>query len=95
MGWHHTGDNGIIDEEGNLRFVDQLKDSLRRRGENISSIELESALLQIHGIRQAAATAIPSSLGEDDIKVTLVHDGPPPEPADAHPSLQRREQSMA
>ena len=79
-GWHHTGDNGTVDSEGNLRFVDRLKDSLRRRGENVSSIELESALLQIDGMRQAAATGVPSPLGEDDIKVTLVYDGPPPEP---------------
>jgi crotonobetaine/carnitine-CoA ligase len=70
--WHHTGDNGRFDQDGFLYFVDRKKDSLRRRGENVSSMELERAILQHPSINQAAAHAVPSELGEDDIKACLV-----------------------
>ncbi|UIX29391.1 AMP-binding protein [Streptomyces sp. GQFP] len=70
--WHHTGDQGRIDEEGYFWFVDRKKDSLRRRGENISSIELEQALLKHPAIANVAVHAVPSELGEDDIKVCIL-----------------------
>jgi crotonobetaine/carnitine-CoA ligase len=73
--WHHTGDNGRFDEEGNLYFVDRKKDSLRRRGENVSSIELEQALIKHPGITAAAVHAVPSELTEDEIKACLVASG--------------------
>ncbi|MEV8546475.1 AMP-binding protein [Streptomyces sp. NPDC051572] len=70
--WHHTGDQGRIDEEGYFWFVDRKKDSLRRRGENISSIELEQAILRHPLIANVAVHAVPSELGEDDIKVCVI-----------------------
>jgi len=70
--WHHTGDNGRFDEDGFLYFADRKKDSLRRRGENVSSIELEQAIMKHPAVAQAAAHAVPSELTEDDIKVCLV-----------------------
>jgi crotonobetaine/carnitine-CoA ligase len=65
-GWFHTGDQVVRDADGYLRFVDRLKDAIRRRGENISSFEVESALLSHPGVADAAAFAVPSDLGEED-----------------------------
>jgi crotonobetaine/carnitine-CoA ligase len=70
--WHHTGDNGRFDDEGNLYFVDRKKDSLRRRGENVSSIELEQAILKHPAVGAVAVHAVPSDLSEDDIKACIV-----------------------
>ena len=70
--WHHTGDCGRMDEAGSLFFVDRKKDALRRRGENVSSIELEHAISQHPKIAEAAVHAVPSPMTEDDIKACLV-----------------------
>lgn len=70
--WHHTGDNGRFDEDGFLYFADRKKDSLRRRGENVSSIELEQAVMRHPGVFQAAAHSVPSELTEDEVKVCIV-----------------------
>ena len=70
--WHHTGDRGFADEDGYFWFADRKKDSLRRRGENVSSIELEQAIIAHPSIEQAAVHSVPSELGEDDIKLCLV-----------------------
>jgi carnitine-CoA ligase len=71
-GWHHTGDNARFDDDGHLYFVDRKKDCLRRRGENVSSMELERAILAHPGIAAVAVHAVPSELGEDDIKACIV-----------------------
>lgn len=70
--WHHTGDYGRADADGFITFVDRKKDALRRRGENISSMELEMAIIQHPGIAEAAVHAVPSELLEDDVKVCIV-----------------------
>ena len=70
--WFHTGDLGRIDEDGYIYFVDRKKDALRRRGENISSFEMEKVLFGHSAIRDAAVHAVASPLGEDDVKVTVV-----------------------
>jgi crotonobetaine/carnitine-CoA ligase len=70
--WFHTGDLGTFDEEGFFTFVDRKKDYLRRRGENISSAELETAFLQHPDIELVAVHSVPSALSEDDVKVTAV-----------------------
>lgn len=70
--WHHTGDRGRVDHDGYFWFADRKKDSLRRRGENVSSIELEQAIMAHPSIAQAAVHAVPSDLSEDDVKVCLV-----------------------
>lgn len=72
--WFHTGDIGKFDEDGFFFFVDRKKDCLRRRGENVSSFELESAFLQHPAVREVAVHAVRSDLTEDDIKVTAVLD---------------------
>ncbi len=70
--WYHTGDIGRIDEEGYLYFVDRKADYLRRRGENISSFEVESVLMSHGSLADVAVHAVPSQLSEDDLKVTAV-----------------------
>ena len=65
--WFRTGDLGVLDDEQNLTYVDRVKDSLRRRGENISSVEVETAVMQHPAVAEAAAVGVPSELGEDDI----------------------------
>lgn len=69
--WFRTGDLGMLDEEQNLTYVDRLKDSLRRRGENISSVEVETAVMQHPAVAEAAAVGVPSELGEDDILLVV------------------------
>lgn len=68
--WYHTGDVGIIDEDDFLFFVDRKADYLRRRGENISSFEVESILMGHGQIADVAVHAVPSPLTEDDLKLT-------------------------
>jgi crotonobetaine/carnitine-CoA ligase len=71
-GWFHTGDRVIRRADGYFRFVDRLKDSIRRRGENVSSFEVEQVLLSHPAIATAAAFPVRSELAEDDIMVALV-----------------------
>jgi carnitine-CoA ligase len=74
--WFHCGDYGRLDEEGWLYFVDRKKDYLRRRGENVSSYELEMAVEQHPEVLEAAVFGVPSPVLEDDVKVVVVlHDG--------------------
>jgi carnitine-CoA ligase len=70
--WYHTGDYGKRLESGAYAFVDRKKDSLRRRGENISSLELEAAINGHPAVAESAVLAHPSELGEDDVKACLV-----------------------
>jgi crotonobetaine/carnitine-CoA ligase len=68
--WFHSGDIGKFDADGFFYFVDRKKDYLRRRGENISSFEMESAFLAHPDVEEVAVHAVPSPVGEDDVKVT-------------------------
>jgi crotonobetaine/carnitine-CoA ligase len=70
--WYHTGDYGYRDEDGFFYFVDRKKDALRRRGENISSFEVEAVINSHPKILESAVFAIPSELGEDDVKAAVV-----------------------
>ncbi len=81
-GWYRTGDYGKRLDSGAYAFVDRKKDSLRRRGENISSLELEAAINRHPAIAESAVIAHPSKLGEDDVKaVVVVADGEELDPA--------------
>lgn len=70
--WFHTGDIGKIDENGFFYFLDRKKDYLRRRGENISSFEMETTFRAHDAIEDVVVHAVPSPVGEDDVKVTAV-----------------------
>jgi crotonobetaine/carnitine-CoA ligase len=65
--WFRTGDLGRLDADHNLTYVDRVKDSLRRRGENVSSVEVETVVMRHPAVAEAAAVGVPSELGEDDI----------------------------
>ncbi|OYN76228.1 AMP-binding protein [Mycolicibacterium sphagni] len=72
-GWFHTGDALSVDEDGNYYFRDRIKDVIRRRGENISSFEIERIIAGHPAIEEAACIAVSSDLGiEDEIKVLIV-----------------------
>lgn len=70
--WYHTGDRGYLDADNYLYFVDRKKDAIRRRGENISAYELEMILSRHPAVRETAAVAVHSELGEDDVLVFVV-----------------------
>lgn len=70
--WFHTGDYGRRDESGHIYFVDRKKDAIRRRGENISSAEVEAAVNLHPAVLESAAIAVPADIGEDEVKVFLV-----------------------
>jgi crotonobetaine/carnitine-CoA ligase len=70
--WYHTGDNGRELSDGTFAFSDRKKDSLRRRGENVSSMELEDVIAAHECVAEVAVHAVPSEVGEDDIKACLV-----------------------
>jgi carnitine-CoA ligase len=70
-GWFHTGDAFKQDEEGNFFYVDRLKDSIRRRGENVSSFEVESEVTAFPEVADAAAIAVPSDLSEDEVMIVV------------------------
>jgi crotonobetaine/carnitine-CoA ligase len=71
-GWFHTGDGFSYDEEGNFYFADRIKDAIRRRGENISSFEVESLVNEHPAILESAAIGVPSEHSEDEVKVIVV-----------------------
>jgi crotonobetaine/carnitine-CoA ligase len=70
--WFHTGDWARKDEEGNFFFMDRKKDALRRRGENISSFEVEKVINSNPKVMESAVYAVPSDLGEDEVKASVV-----------------------
>jgi carnitine-CoA ligase len=90
-GWFHTGDGFRRDAEGNFYFVDRLKDAIRRRGENISSFEVESELIAYPAVREAAAVAVKSDIAEDEVMAVIaIREGEPFDPADLIEFLRPR-----
>lgn len=69
--WFHTGDLVYRDDKGNFFYVERKKDSIRRRGENISSFEVESVVKSHPSVEESAAIPVPSELGEDEVKVVV------------------------
>ena len=80
--WFHTGDAGKIDAEGRLFFVDRINDRIRRRGENISSYELEQALNQHPEVAESAVIGlkVEGAGGEDEVKAVVAILGSQPDP---------------
>ena len=75
-GWLYTGDLGWLDDDGYLYFIDRKKDVIRRRGENISSQEVEDVIKRHTSVLDCAVIAVPSELGEDEVKAyVLPRDG--------------------
>jgi crotonobetaine/carnitine-CoA ligase len=69
--WFHTGDYLFYDENGYFHFVDRKKDALRRRGENISSYEVEKGINSHPSVLESAAVAVKSDLGEDELMIVI------------------------
>jgi crotonobetaine/carnitine-CoA ligase len=71
-GWFHTGDAFRRDADGNFFFVDRRKDAIRRRGENMSSFEIESEVGAHADIKEVAVVGVPSEFGEDEVLAVVV-----------------------
>ena len=81
--WFHTGDRVVREADGAFRFVDRIKDAIRRRGENISSYEVEQVLQSHPAVTGVAVYPVRSELAEDEVMAALVlADGQHVEPAD-------------
>jgi crotonobetaine/carnitine-CoA ligase len=89
-GWFHTGDGGHYDEDGNFYFDDRIKDAIRRRGENISSLEVESDVLTHPGVAECAAIGVPDPLGEEEVMIFVVPAGDGLDPAELSAYLAGR-----
>jgi carnitine-CoA ligase len=70
--WFHTGDRVIREADGYFRFIDRIKDSIRRRGENISSFEVEQVITSHPAVAYAAVFPVKSELAEDEVMATIV-----------------------
>jgi len=81
--WFHTGDLGYLDVDGYLFYVDRKKDAVRRKGEMVSSWEVETAVGRFPAVEECAMVAVPSEMGEDEIMVVVVpRDGAAFDPAE-------------
>ncbi|MBT6274374.1 MAG: AMP-binding protein, partial [Chromatiales bacterium] len=80
--WFHSGDAGRIDAEGRLYFVDRIKDCIRRRGENISSYEIEQVLNDHPGVAESAVVGVrvKDAGGEEEVKACVVFQDNRPSP---------------
>jgi crotonobetaine/carnitine-CoA ligase len=70
--WYHTGDLVRIDDDGEVFFVDRKADYMRRRGENISSIEVEEVIRGHASVADVAVYSVPAVDAEDEIKASVV-----------------------
>ena len=70
--WMHTGDMMMKDEDGNLYFVDRTKDAIRRRGENISSMEVENEINSHEAVLESAVIPVASQETEQEVMAVVV-----------------------
>lgn len=70
--WIHTGDLGRRDEDGYYYYADRKKQALRRRGENISSFEVEAVINGHPSVLESCVVGVPSELGEEEVKTVIV-----------------------
>jgi len=90
-GWFHTGDLMYADADGDLFYVDRLKDAIRRRGENISSAEVEAEVRAFPPVRDAAAVGVTAEGDSEDVLVAVCAcDGLAIDPAELLEFLQPR-----
>jgi acyl-CoA synthetase (AMP-forming)/AMP-acid ligase II len=74
-GYFHTGDIVSVDADGDFHFIDRKKNVIRRSGENISAVEVESVLLQHPSIASAAVSAVPDEVRGDEVMACIVPRG--------------------
>lgn len=70
--WFHTGDRVLREADGAFRFIDRMKDAIRRRGENISSYEVEQVLLSHPLVATVAVYPVRSELAEDEVMASII-----------------------
>ena len=70
--WFHTGDRGVMDEDGYVWFTDRLKDAIRRRGENISAYEVEEAIRSHAEVEDVAVYPVKAESSEDEVAATII-----------------------
>ena len=89
--WFHTGDILRCDADGNYFYIDRMKERIRRRGENVSSSEVERGVAAHPAIAECVVIAHPAPSGEDDIRlVAVLKSGAALAPADLHAWLNAR-----
>lgn len=92
--WFHTGDAGTIGVEGLVTYIDRLKDCIRRRGQNISAVEIEAVVEGLPGIAEAAAVAVPSDIPGTEDEVLLVLVPIPGETIDCYAVMRRAAEQL-
>jgi crotonobetaine/carnitine-CoA ligase len=70
--WQHTGDQGLLDENGELSFLGRLGDTIRRRGMNISSEQIDEEIARHPNVLECAVIGVPADVGEEDIHACIV-----------------------
>lgn len=89
--WLHTGDVLVENPDGTYSFVDRMKDCIRRRGENISSLEVEQAVLTHPDVRECAAIPVQTDHIEDEVMVVIsLREGSSLTPERLHEYLEPR-----
>ena len=73
-GWFHTGDGGLVDEEGHLSILDRKKDVIITGGENVSSIEVEDAIFSMTGVLEVAVIGVPHEKWGEMVLALVVAD---------------------
>ncbi len=71
-GWLHTGDRAWMDEDGYFFFADRKKDVIRRRGENVSSLEVENVINAHPKVLESAVIGVPSEFQDDEVKAFVI-----------------------
>ena len=71
-GWLHTGDRAWMDEDGYFFFADRKRDVIRRRGENVSSLEVENVINAHPKVLESAVIGVPSEFQDDEVKAFIM-----------------------
>lgn len=74
-GWVHTGDLGKLDEDGFFYFLDRMDDTIRRSGENISSMEVENVIRELDAVTEVAVIPVPDEFRDEEVKALVIPDG--------------------
>lgn len=70
--WFHSGDSGSMDEDGYLYYHGRLKDLIRRGGEMVSPVEVETRLLTMPGVADCAIIGVPDPVMDEEVKAVVV-----------------------